>query len=212
MTLSDAIFEEMMKNPDDLDLFLELHLGFGRFYQKICVEFFNDVLARVLEQKINAYNVERPGRNLILRKPGVPESCLEGGEKGCLLLSSDFWPNYYTVIFGGEKQDFRDMFAKLSFSAPERLPSEIGDVLRAKFKDIAYSQWYSYNDNSAWFYFLPPLQALNVHSGGSEVIKNVLTEVMAGRQSAPSPSGALAGRYAESLMDLVNVIDDLNAK
>jgi hypothetical protein len=208
MNTSEFMFNEMLKNPgnlDDMKLFLQLRDGFYEFYKKICVEFHRDVIVPGLNKEIAAYNSAHPGRNLLLRPLKKPDDCLA---KNILTAASDYWPELYHLGFGKDRWDLAGWYIYLSAEEPAKIPQQIRDgLIKEQREKLSETKTLSNNEGILSFLYNEPLWSWDRLA----IIPRLIADVVS-RRADPEAECPLAAQYINDFMTLVRLVDQLCGK
>jgi hypothetical protein len=95
--VADILFSELIKNPEDLDLFLTMHNGFVNFHKTICAEFLNGCIVSKLRSDINTYNDTHKYQLEIMPDTTDNPEKIYTEYVGVCISSNQYWPEKLIV-------------------------------------------------------------------------------------------------------------------
>lgn len=213
MNMCDTLFNEMIKNHENLDdmkFFLDLHYGFDEYYRKMCVEFHNRVLISGLNKEITAYNQENNGRNLILRPLKKANDCLKKTQDSEISLRVDnYWPEQVCVQFGSDVFNLGSIYIQLYVEEPKLLSPSATASLKAEFENYPFVTNVYSNEHGAWFYYAGCFRDLRWREAAEALIFDVAKYRNDNNEAGQGP---LAGRYISDIMTVVRFVDKMVAE
>jgi hypothetical protein len=211
MTISNILFEEMIKNSDnlaDLELFLYMRDNFHTFYKTYVCFFFERILTPGLEMSITQYNQDNPSHQLVLRKPKTPERYLtKGAESELGISSSTLWPKQLAVVIGSDIIDLQGMYGRVNFQTNDLSDSQIQD-LKKVFIEKFPSTGYIWSNNECVCY---NYGVAHRNLASSDAIMSIAREVVDLNRGVTA-RGSFADRYIQDMMEMVTLIDQFFLK
>ncbi|MDR3134985.1 MAG: hypothetical protein LBU69_02690 [Deltaproteobacteria bacterium] len=200
-TATKVLFDELLKRPDDLDLFLALRDGFPEFHRGLCLEFFFGCLIPGLQENIDKYNAGRANKLELFFPPPDKRGELFAQFGGLWVNSQKDWDPKLSVYL------ISDLKGCAYFNAGVQLNYSMGDFgplakpfdegFRECFNDIK-----NYKSGNKYVHCDYPKRDWN----SREMTLAMARDVMALRkgEGAGCPT---AERYVETLMALVRITD-----
>ncbi|MDR1083847.1 MAG: hypothetical protein LBP22_03065 [Deltaproteobacteria bacterium] len=212
MTIPDILFAEMVKNPDDLELFLKMHEAFPAFHRKTCLDFFNLIVTPGIEQKVIQYNSGHPGLGLSVRMPKNYDGYFNKAPDGSLFISpgtSSVWPEGIEVELASETYGLRNFYCQIWVPSAKDMPASetfrpafVSSLIKAFRETFPSTDSIGSNDCGAWFYYGGAHRNLFL----PEAAMAVSLEVANFKNGRTEP-GPFAARYIQDVIDLVDLVD-----
>ena len=205
---TEILFEELVKNQDDLSLFLDLYDGYNDFLRKLTSEFYETALWPGHQARVKAHNQAHPQSQL---QPKLAHrSCLVEIGKWIPLLSvvaPGIWPDGLEVGLAGDgsggigkiyTQIVLNPVGKQEQAALTRFSAQrpfLLDEAKQRFPSLTIGS----NEDAVWCFYDPPYSNLNTREGILLMAQDV-TAIKKGEK--PSQEGSLSGRYIEDLLTM----------
>ena len=198
---TEVLFDELLKNSDDLDLFLTMHYGFNAIYENLCLEFFFDCLVPRLQKKINEYNTVNSHKlKLNVCAPDKRRELL-APYGGLGISSKNAWPEKLAIFLESGSSGCRIFYAGVTM---DQSKGDLGSMagpfeqgFRESFKTVS-----SYKQGQKYIFCDYPSRNWDSQKMFPALVKDVLA-----RRSSEDAQCPTADRYVEMLMALVTITD-----
>jgi len=217
-TVTAILFEELVKDQDDLGLFLDLHFGFDAFFRQLTAEFYELALWPGLKARVEAPGQSRP-QNRLQPKP-APHPRLVDIKDNWLMAAPPpgLWPEGLAAALASENYYGALIYSQLVLTPPAQ-PAEAAKALYHErllvLKDEARKRFpgrkIENNETAVWFYYDSgsPYRNWNTKEG----LLLLAREVMAikNEKAQPGGEGSLSGRYIDDLLTWAEIADQVFA-
>ena len=220
---TEFLFEELKKEPKDLEIFLSLYNGYNSFFRKIVDDFYREVLRQNLSEAITAYNQELSGSSMVLQDSPT-NSVLDRGKADydAFLRVSDpkLWPTGWWVDIGSKKSKQskpapNNVFVQIYVDAKEESHElkrfkELYQSLLAKAREKFSNQKFNNPDERCiWFYYDEESPFSDWNS--EEAVVKMAEDLLANNDGRRSKSvdSSFSGRYIEDILKMATVVSEV---
>jgi hypothetical protein len=218
---TEILFEEIIRNEKDLDLFLKLYHGFPGFYLNLCRKYTDRVFLPGLQSMIAQYNEEcSPNTPLKIYESNKdalkpPSAEMMTSTYWFNIRCPDFWPGNMNIRFGSDGRGRVAAALWIGLGHLDQASEPLRAALKQSFKKH-FPPVSSYGDGFfIWNNYAEPYKAWNTPETFPGLVKEFFSLPEIEKDNNISRSNLefinekfpLAGHYLSDLRKLISIVD-----